>query len=570
VSHDRVRLVWLLQGLNILVGQLDLEGVDHFCEVFQLRSADNGGGDLLRAPSKCDLGHLDSFLVGEFINTFDNGLAGIIGFILTSPGIRFSSSCALLPGAGKHTPGEGAPRDTTNTKVIDEGEHLAFFLSVEQAMVVLHGDERSEVVENSIVLHSVELPSEAAAHSNVASMSSLDYIVQSMHRFLDRGVRVKPVTLKNIHVVNLKAFEAGLYRIEDVLARKTVAVDVTFRIRILNVNLGQIFSNRVENLGQNDNLLSGNLELLEGLPEDDLGLAVGVYISSIEGVDPSVECELDVLDTLFFTQHPILPLRSPIAHASKDDFADFQARLSKADISDRFLVLVILVGVSIFVILAGGKTSSVIGIACGSWQYYLTVFLAVPYLLVVDAYCVYRLIQKERYKLKIGFKRHAKDLKWTRTKIFLFPLSGFLVGLAAGVFGLGGGTLQGPLMLSLGVGPAVMSATSLFIVLISAVGALIQYLGNGTLPWDYCLWFLGFGIWGAFFGKTLLDSLIKRFKRQSLIIAFLALLIGLVLIALLYVAISRIASGNSSWAFKHICNEVVNTTNITYCNTTKS
>jgi len=81
------------------------------------------------------------------------------------------------------------------------------------------------------------------------------------------------VTLKNIHVLNLEAFEAGLDRIEDVLTsggggvgngwiinlfekahlpRKAVAVDITFRIGVLYVNLGRGFSNHIVNL-QNQN-----------------------------------------------------------------------------------------------------------------------------------------------------------------------------------------------------------------------------------------------------------------------------------------------------------------------------
>lgn len=42
-------------------------------------------------------------------------------------------------------------------------------------------------------------------------------------------------------------------------------------------------------LGHNDNLISRDLELLESLPKDDLGLAVGVYIGSVKGVDSLVQ-----------------------------------------------------------------------------------------------------------------------------------------------------------------------------------------------------------------------------------------------------------------------------------------
>ena len=41
--------------------------------------------------------------------------------------------------------------------------------------------------------------------------------------------------------------------------------------------------------GQNYNLFSRDVELLEGLPKDDLGQAVRVCISSVEGVDSPIE-----------------------------------------------------------------------------------------------------------------------------------------------------------------------------------------------------------------------------------------------------------------------------------------
>jgi len=131
VTQDRIWFVWFLQVLEVLVCQLDLEGFNHLPEVIQLGGADDGSGDLLRAPGEGDLGHLYALLFGEFPNTVDDNLAGTAGLIEIKPGISLGSCCALVPSAGKHTPCKRTPRNAANAKVLKEGEHFSFFFSVE-------------------------------------------------------------------------------------------------------------------------------------------------------------------------------------------------------------------------------------------------------------------------------------------------------------------------------------------------------------------------------------------------------------------------------------------------------
>jgi len=61
---------------------------------------------------------------------------------------------------------------------LEEGKHLTFFLSVEQAVVVLHGDERSEVVRDSIVCRErqrdVPPPGVAFTHSAWRGLGEVD------------------------------------------------------------------------------------------------------------------------------------------------------------------------------------------------------------------------------------------------------------------------------------------------------------------------------------------------------------------------------------------------------------
>ena len=102
------------------------------------------------------------------------------------------------------------------------GEHLALLFTVEQAILILHRDEGREVVRDRVVwvfherietvstaigtdsargrddrkrrtLHLVELVGVAGTHANVADVSSLNDIVQSLHCLLYGRIRVKSV-----------------------------------------------------------------------------------------------------------------------------------------------------------------------------------------------------------------------------------------------------------------------------------------------------------------------------------------------------------------------------------------
>ena len=183
-----------------------------------------------------------------------------------------------------------------------------------------------------------------------------------------------PVALKDIYVLDLEAFEAFFDRVKDVLTNERVRSDQTARGRVSeNLTLRErpwrltypfasgsamypsdgVFptakqtcktnasSDRSEgvqegaaHLRHNHDLLSRDVELLEGVPKNDFGLAVGIHISGVECVDSVIEAvhifsgtvprnpnirdlrELDVLDGLLLAQHPLLPLASAIAHAS--------------------------------------------------------------------------------------------------------------------------------------------------------------------------------------------------------------------------------------------------------------
>ena len=76
---------------------------------------------------------------------------------------------------------------------------------------------------------------------------------------------------------------------------------------------------------------------------------------------------------------------------------------------------------------------------------------------------------------------------------------GFFGGFVAGAFGLGGGVVFSPILLSLGMPPRVSSSTGSYLITFSKISSCLIYAINGKILWDYALWISLWSVLGAFF-----------------------------------------------------------------------
>ena len=86
-----------------------------------------------------------------------------------------------------------------------------------KVVMVLHADERRKAVVDRVVLHLVELICPARAHADVANVSGLYDIMESLHRLFDGSVVIESVALQEINVIELETLEGCFDRIEYVL-----------------------------------------------------------------------------------------------------------------------------------------------------------------------------------------------------------------------------------------------------------------------------------------------------------------------------------------------------------------
>lgn len=102
--------------------------------------------------------------------------------------------------------------------------------------------------------------------------------------------------------------------------------------------------------------------------------------------------------------------------------------------------------------------------------------------------------------------------------------AGISAGIIAGMLGLGGGLVLAPLMLELGVNPAISAASTQVTLLISSSTSAIVYAVNGAVPWDYGIVLIIIGFLATLLGQSLVSWLVRRLGRPSILVITLAVM----------------------------------------------
>ena len=137
------------------------------------------------------------------------------------------------------------------------------------------------------------------------------------------------------------------------------------------------------------------------------------------------------------------------------------------------------------------------------------------------------------------------DIVWDFYNILRFICIASVTGLLSTYMGIGGGMLITPIMIQVGMIPEVVVATSAVSTLFSSMITTINYAIEGKLLWQYGIWFSIISAIGSYFGLIMSDLILKRFKRQSIIIFFVSLILFTSIILLTYESI-RSNDGNIS------------------------
>lgn len=124
------------------------------------------------------------------------------------------------------------------------------------------------------------------------------------------------------------------------------------------------------------------------------------------------------------------------------------------------LIAMFVVVLLINLLKGGGALKSPLGIKCGSNSFWMANALMLGCIGVVSWMGRRRLLKKYYEKRKCGFRYVEGDIQWNERATVVYPMICAMAGFFAGMFGVGGGIVKGPLMLAMGVHPKVSSATS--------------------------------------------------------------------------------------------------------------
>lgn len=99
-----------------------------------------------------------------------------------------------------------------------------------------------------------------------------------------------------------------------------------------------------------------------------------------------------------------------------------------------------------------------------------------PFALIITLIASRKIKKEYLYRQSINYPYNETDIIWNNNIFFKFPLYSFISGVMAGLLGIGGGLILGPLLLELGLHPMVSTATSNFLVLFTSSSTSIQFI----------------------------------------------------------------------------------------------
>jgi uncharacterized membrane protein YfcA len=99
-----------------------------------------------------------------------------------------------------------------------------------------------------------------------------------------------------------------------------------------------------------------------------------------------------------------------------------------------------------------------------------------PFALIITFIASLKIKKEYLYRQSINYPYNETDIKWNNNIFIKFPCYSFISGLMAGLLGIGGGLILGPLLLELGLHPIVSTATSNFLVLFTSSSTSIQFI----------------------------------------------------------------------------------------------
>jgi uncharacterized membrane protein YfcA len=209
---------------------------------------------------------------------------------------------------------------------------------------------------------------------------------------------------------------------------------------------------------------------------------------------------------------------------------------------DMFVLCLTWIGLVVVSLAKGGHgTPSIVGVSCGSVGYWGLVALAFPFFVAVTMYYGTKISHFHDRLQASGFEYAKGDVVWTKQAVVKYPALCTAAGVAAGLLGIGGGMVKGPLLLEMGLHPQVAAATSSSMILFTSSATTVQFIILGTLSVEHALWHGAIGFVSGLIGQIGMSYLIRKYRKSAFVIFLIAFVIGFSGIIMGFLGVERLS-----------------------------
>ena len=181
---------------------------------------------------------------------------------------------------------------------------------------------------------------------------------------------------------------------------------------------------------------------------------------------------------------------------------------------------------------------------CEAWGFWLWYVTPVPVLGAFMAGTASILGRRHKRKLAAGFAYLPADMRWDPKTLLRFPRTALLAGVTAGLLGIGGGMVIGPLFLSIGMEPQVGTSSCAFMILWTAFTGVVIYGVDDHLGAELALWCVAFGFISGQVGQRLVNTVLKKTGRPSYVVFLLGTIICLACLAMATTLVVKMVTGD--------------------------
>lgn len=191
---------------------------------------------------------------------------------------------------------------------------------------------------------------------------------------------------------------------------------------------------------------------------------------------------------------------------------------------------------------------------CGGKIYWLMLLLQVPWCGGLAWLVRNMLLKQHEARMKCGYDCTTRaQFEWNDTTTIKYPLICSLAGLFAGLFGIGGGIVKGPLMIAMGVQAEVSSATAAFMIFFTASSATLSYALFGLLTLDYAAVFFTMGFVATYVGQYGVKRMVRATGHPSIIALIIGLTVAVSTVLMGYHGLETILHNPNPWSSPPLC-----------------